>query len=158
MLLFPSFTLSFYRAAGLRRWFYCSKYPSKMKRAYILLLKSYHLWASFPPWRRFRRPAPCACACARVSGGNPRIARPQPHFVRRCSGQRSAAGPQAQSSQVHTADIARFAWSHLGQNIRHWRLSEVRPPFIQLSQSEKSISNLIIFYPENSITPYFLNH
>ena len=62
--------------------------------------KSYHLWMSFPPWRCFGRPAPCACACARVSGGNPRITRPQPHFVRRCSGQRSGAGPQAQSSQV----------------------------------------------------------
>ena len=30
-------------------------------------------------------------AKARVSGGNPRIARPQPHCVRRYSGQRSAA-------------------------------------------------------------------
>ena len=26
----------------------------------ILRLKAYHLWASFPPWRCFRRPAPCA--------------------------------------------------------------------------------------------------
>ena len=74
-----------------------------------LNLKLYHLWASFTPWRCFKRPALIDKVKARVSGGNPRIARPQPHCVRRYSDQRSAAVPQAQSSQVRRADIARFA-------------------------------------------------
>ena len=52
-----------------------------------------NLWASFSPWRCFRRPALIDKAKARVSGGNSRIARPQPHCVRRYSGQHSAATP-----------------------------------------------------------------
>ena len=58
-----------------------------------LNLKLYHLWASFTPWRCFKRPALIDKVKARVSGGNPRIDRPQPHCVRRYSGQRSAATP-----------------------------------------------------------------
>ena len=60
---------------------------------YCFRSKMLNLWASFSPWRCFRRPALIDKAKARVSGGNPRIARPQPHCVRRYSGQHSAATP-----------------------------------------------------------------
>ena len=108
-------------------------------------LKFFRLRASFSLWLCFGRPALLRYAEARVSADNPRIARPQPRFSRRFSGQRSAAFPQPQRSQRSTGELAPF------------RL--ISPPMKFPPQAViGGLSSLHSALPEQKIHPESWNH